>query len=355
MSSQTDASGSSDGIGSRLKEARERAGLSLIEAAERLHVDPRAIEALEGERFDEFGASVYVRGHIGHYAELVGESPAELQGLYARSSHAVRAPDLTRGPYGRSTSPSPAPLVPGIAVVVAVALVGFSWWVAGNLHESPKVQPPALPVASAAPGTAQDAIAGGTSAAMPAAAVSPGKASAQAPAKTPLRASLATRTSTPATAPLADAAGSVRSIAQAPSADEAAHPALAASGDTGPGGAGAALARRSAEGRSKLAALQLHFTEDSWAEVYDARGERLFFDVGSADSTRTVSGMPPLRIVLGNPTGVALELNGRPVGEPENATRNVSIEFQINRSGRVAPARLAAADARSEQKEPGRD
>jgi hypothetical protein len=89
--------------------------------------------------------------------------------------------------------------------------------------------------------------------------------------------------------------------------------------------------------------------------VYDARGERLLFDVGSADSTRTVSGMPPLRVVLGNPTGVALELNGRPLSMPESAARNVSIEFQINRSGHVAPARLAAADARSEQKQPGRD
>jgi cytoskeleton protein RodZ len=330
-----DASGTSDGIGARLKDARERAGLSLIQAAERLHVDPGAIEALEAERFEEFGASVYVRGHIGHYAELVGESPAELRALYAGSGHTVRPPDLTRVPSARSPRPSRAPLVPGIAVVVVVALVGSSWWVAGNMHGSPKAQRPALLAASAVPGTAQNNRTDGATAALPAASVNVPQGSAQPRALAPSRA--------PSEA------------AQAASSGEAAHPALIASTDATLGAASAAQARRSVEGHPKVSALQLHFTEDSWAEVYDSRGERLLFDVGSADSTRTVSGMPPLRVVLGNPTGVALELNGRPVGMPENAARNVSIEFQINRSGRVAPARLAAADARSVPKEPGRD
>jgi cytoskeleton protein RodZ len=91
----------------------------------------------------------------------------------------------------------------------------------------------------------------------------------------------------------------------------------------------------------------MHFAEDSWAEVYDARGERLFYDVGPADSTRMVSGTPPLRVVLGNPAGVTLELDGRPVSIPGGAQRNMSIEFRIARSGRVvAPSHLAAAGAR---------
>jgi cytoskeleton protein RodZ len=333
VSSQIDANGSSDGIGARLREARERAGLSLIQAAERLHVDPSAIEALEAERFEEFGAAVYARGHIGHYAELVGESPTELQALYAASRHAVQPPDLTRGPHARITGPSPAPLVPAIAVVLAVALVGFSWWVAGDLHGSAKGQRAAPPVGSVALSTAQNGMTRAASATVAAAAVT-GQAGAQPPAR---------------------ATVSPGPTVQVPTAAEVGHPRLVASSEATAGGSGPALAPRNAEGRSKASALQLHFTEDSWAEVYDARGERLLFDVGSADSTRTVSGMAPLRVVLGNPTGVALALNGRPVSVPESAARNVSIEFQINRSGRVAPARLAAADARGEQKEPGRD
>ena len=306
------ASDGSAGIGARLKEARERSGLSVIDAAERLHVDPRAIESLEAERFEEFGASVYVRGHLGHYAQLVGESPAELQALYAGSSHVVHAPDLTKLPHLSGAAASPAPVVPGIAIVAAVAVVGFAWWIAGNLHAPSKAHQvrPAQPAVSVGQASA------------PAAPI------AQPPALGP---------------PAGSGAGSAHPIA------------VVASTESGPGTPGAGSARRSAEAHASASALQLHFTEDSWAEVYDARGERLLFDVGSADSTRTVSGMAPLRVVLGNPTGVALELNGRPVSVPESATRNVSIEFQINRSGRVAPARLAAVDARAVQKDPGRD
>src|ERR1700729_3485815 len=85
------------GIGARLRAARERRGLTTLQAAEKLHVDARALESLEAENFAALGADVYVRGHLRRYAELVGESPHELQDLYASSTPAVR-PDLTRIP-----------------------------------------------------------------------------------------------------------------------------------------------------------------------------------------------------------------------------------------------------------------
>ncbi len=64
------------GIGVRLRAAREKRGLTLLQAAERLHLDVRIVQALEAEEFAELGADVYVRGHLRRYAEAVGESPA---------------------------------------------------------------------------------------------------------------------------------------------------------------------------------------------------------------------------------------------------------------------------------------
>ena len=43
-------------IGERLRAGRERAGLSVAAAAEKLHLDPKVIEALEADRFAELGA-----------------------------------------------------------------------------------------------------------------------------------------------------------------------------------------------------------------------------------------------------------------------------------------------------------
>ncbi len=122
-------------IGARLKAARERAELSLVQAAELLHVDPAVIQALDTENFGALGASVYVRGHMRHYAELVNESAPELLGLYTASMHAGPPPDLTRMPHAKQVNSWRGALVTtGIAVVLGVGLIGSIRWIYLDLH-----------------------------------------------------------------------------------------------------------------------------------------------------------------------------------------------------------------------------
>jgi len=115
------------GTGARLRAAREGRGLTLLQAAEKLHVDARVLEALESEDFAALGAEVYVRGHLRRYAEAVGESPAELQELYAGSAHALR-PDLTRIPRVETPQRSSRVLPLALLAVVALAIAGLIWW-----------------------------------------------------------------------------------------------------------------------------------------------------------------------------------------------------------------------------------
>ncbi len=115
----TDSGAPRNAIGARLQAGRERVDLTLVQAAELLHVDPEVIQALESENFSALGAAVYVRGHLRHYAELVKESVPELLGLYAASVHAGPPPDLTQMPHRKQTSSwRVALLMTGIAVVV---------------------------------------------------------------------------------------------------------------------------------------------------------------------------------------------------------------------------------------------
>ena len=111
------------GIGARLRAAREQRGLTLLQAAEKLHVDARTLEALESEDFAALGADVYVRGHLRRYAEVLGESPAELQALYAGSAHVV-PPDLTRIPRGEAANRPPRLPLPALLLVVGFAEIG---------------------------------------------------------------------------------------------------------------------------------------------------------------------------------------------------------------------------------------
>ena len=86
----------------------------------------------------------------------------------------------------------------------------------------------------------------------------------------------------------------------------------------------------------KAAELTLRFTSESWAEVYDASGERLFYDVGAADSVKTFKGTPPLRVVLGNAPGVAVEVNGRAADLVSLIHTDGTAQFSVNRSGRTS-------------------
>ncbi|HEV7432469.1 MAG TPA: DUF4115 domain-containing protein, partial [Steroidobacteraceae bacterium] len=62
--------------------------------------------------------------------------------------------------------------------------------------------------------------------------------------------------------------------------------------------------------------LQLAFTGESWAEIYDARGVRLFFGFGHAGTSQELNGLPPFRLVLGNGPAVAVAIEGTQVTLP---------------------------------------
>src|ERR1700734_3934724 len=116
----------SEGIGARLRSARERKRLTILQAAERLHVDPAILEALEANNFAALGAPVYVKGHLRHYAELVGESPEALYDLYSQGTR-VPPPDLTRIP--KAVADDTGRLVaPAVIVVIGFAVAGTVWW-----------------------------------------------------------------------------------------------------------------------------------------------------------------------------------------------------------------------------------
>lgn len=318
------------GIGTRLRAAREKKGLTILQAAEKLHLDSRILESLEAEDFAALGAAVYARGHLRHYAELVGERPAELQELYANSTRAAPAqPDLKRIPRAQREGDPGKLAGPAMVVLVGIALTGTLWWLLSsgdkphptlvqNSLEGSSAGRQAVPANGAPPGslgTAADARAGNNTAAEPA---------------------------TPATQPGQSAAlaGNRAKGVPSPAAASKSETAAAATAATGAGMVSTAATPTSAP-RPKDGELTLKFSSDSWAEVYDASGQRLFYDVGTASSAHTVKGPAPMRVVLGNAAGVALEFNGRPALPPANVRPDGSARFVVNAHGRAVPAHPA--------------
>src|SRR6266436_1395204 len=61
------------------------------------------------------------------------------------------------------------------------------------------------------------------------------------------------------------------------------------------------------------ARLRLSFSADSWVDVHDAAGRRVFAGNGRANSVKTIAGVAPMRVYLGSASGVQLEINNRAV------------------------------------------
>jgi cytoskeleton protein RodZ len=81
--------------------------------------------------------------------------------------------------------------------------------------------------------------------------------------------------------------------------------------------------------------LRLGFSADSWVELYDAGGQRVFFDLGSANSVRNVTAVAPVKVFLGYADGVQLELNGKPVALPTEVRRGNVARFTLDERGNV--------------------
>jgi len=264
------------GIGAQLRAARERAGLSALQAAAKLHLDPRYIEALEDEDFTALGAPVYVRGHLRRYAELVNAPAAALVERYAASVEVLPPPDLHPAQHTESMRPSRQLAGPVIAIIVAAAVIAGIWLALKGLPTASLPRGAPAPAASVA-------------------------ASAAAPAAEP------------------DATSG--SATQAPAAAAAA----AADAETVAPAAAAGAATR----------VRIAYTAECWTEIHDARNQRLYYGLGQPDGIVSVQGTAPLRVLLGFADSATVEIDGRLVPIPAESRSGRRAIFVITSGGTV--------------------
>lgn len=272
------------GLGARLRAARERAGFSSLQAAAKLHLDPRMIEALEAEEFTTLGAPVYVRGHLRRYAELLDAPADELLGIYAAQVEASAPPDLAQLKPTEPIRATRQLAGPVVGIIVAGTVIAGIWLALKGLPTAslPNAAAPAAQSRSIAP------------------APGPGAAATVSPPA----ASTARGTTAPGTTAIEAPAATVAQGAVA----------------TG------------------VMRLRLVVRADSWVEVHDARDARVYYDLARAPATLSLSGAAPLRVLLGYADGVAIEVDGRAVAVPAALRRGRSASFLVASNGAVTAA-----------------
>ena len=295
-----EATGNPRSIGERLRAGRERSGLSIAAAAEKLHLDSKVIEALEADRFADLGASVYVRGHLRRYADFVGEPGIELVNSYSARDARPPPPDLTQIPQAERRSDPRRLVTPFVGLSSAAVLLLAIWWVLAGSRPGDKDSADTRPTTVVQPGDpANGGISGGVA--------TPVALSSSSPLNPPADKLPA------ATAPAVDGTTAVQ-----PKRD---------------------VAPDASQTPVRETRLKLDLTNDSWIEVYDSRDKKLFYDVAGAGSVQTVSGRGPLRVVLGNAAGVTVEVDGQARDIPAGAIDGEGARFVVNRSGSLARAR----------------
>lgn len=297
-------------VGQALKKARAAQDLSLEQLAAELRIEARQLVALEADQFDRIGVPVFVKGYLRQYGTRLGLDPRDLLALYYKQGE-LESVDIKPSRTIKMRDQQQVTVwVVAVVVLLLIAAGLVLWWLdgaAGFDFKLPGLTAPVESESQAAPDAARGdaAPASGTAAAL---AGSPRTTDAAPPPAEPIVA-----------APAAgDAPAEEPPAAETPApADDAEEPAAAP------------LAPLSANAVD----LDVTFVEESWAEISDARGQRLFFGLAEPGRRAQMRGDPPFSVLLGNAQGVQMTVAGAPYEIPRSGPGNLA-RFTVEVSAR---------------------
>lgn len=252
------------GAGAMLLAERRRQGLSLGDISRQLKLSVRQVEALERDDYEVFRSPVFVHGFIRNYAKLLGMESAPL----LAQADAILAPEPTE----KTQSDASASTAAGV--------------------RSQRTLP--------GPGK----IAGGFAAVLLLAAIvylSGRGGTGTGPQPAPESAT--PRVEAPQEEPKSEA------VPQDPGEADRTGPATAGAPDASPAGG---------------AVVRMVFDQESWVEIKDGNGNTIFGQLMSAGSRRSVSGTPPLSVVIGNADGVRLSYQAKDIDLAPHTRVNVA-------------------------------
>jgi cytoskeleton protein RodZ len=300
-----------------LRAAREARGLGRQSIADALRLSPRMVEAIESEDLNSLPPPLFIKGYLRSYAALVGLDETALMRDFESwvpttdplGIAAVRnRPTADLSDVGRGRQ-----LASVILVLVVIGGVTF-WWLRPvpttqpivSIEETQAVQDVATvmdPVPEGLPETQSSLEEASPD-------VPEAMAGDAAPAEDGASVGAIPPVSTPALSAPQD---------PVPATALAAPSAVAGKPDEAP------------QDQQGTAVLKIHYQQDCWTEVRDARGRQLIYRLAKAGSEQEVSGDPPFALYLGYAPGVEVTVDGRPVPIASIIGNSTVARFKLER------------------------
>lgn len=260
----TDRAVAAETLGSRLRLARERAGLPVAELAARLRLTGAQIEAIESEQYDRLPDAASTRGFVRSYAKVVGLDIESFQGLIDAAlplQNARLEPVRNIGPafIEPSTRLPRAKRRMVAAVVAGVSILAAFSYFSNRQQDWPLQNLPARDLPSTTNSIEQASTTFNDNPGTP------------------------QQVQSPAPALVVDASLVQRSLSTA------------------------------AAGPRQMKRLVLEFRDESWVEIKEQEGRTIFAQLNLGGTERVVEGTPPLSIVVGNAPAVQLTYDNSPV------------------------------------------
>lgn len=126
-------------LGAMLKQAREQRGLSVVDLALCLRLEPRIIEYLENNRFDKLPASAFIRGYVRSIAKELDIDSAPLIAVYNLRirDEPPSIIDFESRPPVQITSDSNIIRYTTIALCIVMVMMIALWWQAHDIELPP--------------------------------------------------------------------------------------------------------------------------------------------------------------------------------------------------------------------------
>ena len=256
-------------VGRILAAAREQQGLSIADVARQLRLGARQIEALEADDYVSLPGNTFVRGFIRNYARMLQLDPdTMLQSFQQRAPSEALA--MSAPPRGGEFSVYPSKRWMWYAGAVAAMVIAaplLIYFALGGRDDAT----PARTAKPVQPASRQSIVA------LPSVVPVP-------PPSQQITLPAVPQQDAPVAVQQPEAAASL--------------PVQPVRAESAPAGSGRVVFK---------------FAQESWTEVRDRDGRKIFSQLNSAGTEQAVQGEPPFTLVIGNAAHVSATYNGVPV------------------------------------------